>query len=110
MAISGGDDGSVEVGECPNELPWSWDMVCVEIVDEEMVGVADDADAWACQVIGEWRASGGAGFRRSASEMRTTKFNTTFRYHSVDSRGPGKIDIVNQLNTFFILALPASLE
>jgi hypothetical protein len=48
-------------------------MVCVEIVDEEMVGVADDADvdAWASQVIiiSEWQASGDAGFRRSASEM-----------------------------------------
>jgi hypothetical protein len=69
MATGGGDDGSVEVGECPSELLWSWDMVCVEIVEEVMVGVADDADARASQVIGEWRASGDAGFRRSASEM-----------------------------------------
>lgn len=108
MAIGGGDDGSVEVGECRNEPPWSWDMVCVEAVEEETVDVVDDTDARASQVIGEWRTSGDAGFRRSASKMSTTGFNTTLIYHSVDSRGPGKIDNVNQLNTFFILALSAS--
>jgi hypothetical protein len=44
-------------------------MICVEIGVEEMVGVADDSDSRALQVIGEWQACGDAGFRRSASEM-----------------------------------------
>jgi hypothetical protein len=65
MAIGDGDDGSVDVGECRNELPWSCDMVCVGAVEEETVGVADDADARASRVIGEWRTSGDAEFRRS---------------------------------------------
>lgn len=44
VVIGGGDDGSVEVGECRTELPWSWDIVCVEAV-EEAAYVADDVDA-----------------------------------------------------------------
>jgi len=43
VAIGGGDDGSVEVGECRNELPWSWDIVRVEAVEEAVY--ADDVDA-----------------------------------------------------------------
>lgn len=107
VAIGGGDDGSVEVGEYRNELPCPWDIVREEAVEEEAVCVADDVDARASQEIGEFRASGDAGFRRSASEDRDerhTQSDTT----GEDSRGPVKIDLVNQLNTFLILALPAS--
>lgn len=80
VAIGGGDDGSVEVGECRKKLPWSWDIVRVEVVEEEAVCVADDVEARASQDIGELRASGDAGFRKSASEDRDERY-TQIRYN-----------------------------